>query len=291
MSKSWYPPPSKPRQVDGGIKARTARGAIGRTWWSGRFITVLEGMGMGNRLQRGRTYARKGQVISIDIEAGTVHSVVQGSRARPYRVRISLTAFGEPDWSRVQTALADSAWYMAKLLAGEMPPDIEDLFSELGLALFPTSARDLSLDCTCPDSAVPCKHLAATFYLLAERFDEDPFMILTWRGREREDLLANLRAARGADPAAADTADGHGVPLAAQIGSFFQIHGELPVLERHLTPPDSLLAQLPPIAVTLRRRDLVDLLRPAYHSLGPDAGAPDEPGPSDDDGSVRDRDR
>ncbi|UGT92070.1 SWIM zinc finger family protein [Mycobacterium ostraviense] len=78
---------------------------------------------------------------------------------------------------------------MATLLAGEMPEDIEDVFGTLGLSLFPTTARELSLDCSCPDRAVPCKHLAATFYLLAESFDEDPFAILAWRGREREDLL------------------------------------------------------------------------------------------------------
>ena len=74
--------------------------------------------------------------------------------------------------------------------------DIEDVFEGIGLSLFPGSADELSLDCSCPDWEVPCKHLAATFYLLAESFDDDPFRIPAWRGRQRDDLLDNLHAAR-----------------------------------------------------------------------------------------------
>ena len=201
------PPPSRPRPVEGGLKARSTRGAIAQTWWSERFIAVLEDIGMGNRLQRGRSYARKGQVISLEVDPGSVTAEVQGSRARPYRVRIGIPAFGKAEWAQVERSLADNAWYAATLLSGEMPDDIEDVFAGLGLSLFPATARELSLDCSCPDHAVPCKHLAATFYLLAESFDDDPFAILAWRGREREDLLANLAAARTEGPPAADRAE------------------------------------------------------------------------------------
>lgn len=173
MSSTWYPPPSRPRPVEGGIKARSTRGAIAQTWWSERFIAVLEDIGLGNRLQRGRSYARKGQVISLQVDAGLVTALVQGSRARPYRIRIGIPAFGKSQWAHVERTLAENAWYAAKLLSGEMPEDIEDVFAGLGLSLFPGTARELSLDCSCPDYAVPCKHLAATFYLLAESFDED----------------------------------------------------------------------------------------------------------------------
>lgn len=164
---NWYPPPARPRPVEGGLKARTARGAIAQTWWSERFISVLEGIGLGNRLARGRTYARKGQVMSLEVTTGLVTTLVQGSRARPYRVRIGMAPFGKSDWALVEQVLADSAWYAARLLTGEMPHDIEDVFEGVDLSLFPTTARSLSLDCTCPDSAVPCKHVAATCYLLA----------------------------------------------------------------------------------------------------------------------------
>ena len=194
----WWPPASRPRAVEGGLKARSTRGAIAQTWWSGRFIAVLESIIVGGRLQRGRNYARRGQVLSMDVTAGLVSALVQGSRVQPYRIRIGLDAFGRPEWAAAERALAGSAWYSAKLLAGEMPEDIEDVFAELGLALFPASAAELSMYCSCPDWQVPCKHIAAVFYLLAEAFDDDPFRILAWRGREREELLAGLHAARGA---------------------------------------------------------------------------------------------
>jgi uncharacterized Zn finger protein len=259
---SWYPPPSRPRPVEDGLKARTARGAIGQTWWSGRFVAVLEDIGLGSRLQRGRSYARKGQVISLDVDAGAVTARVQGSRSRPYRVRIGITAFGKPEWAKLERALAGSAWYSAKLLAGEMPEDIEEIFAGQGLSLFPATSGELSMDCSCPDWEVPCKHIAAVFYLLAESFDDDPFAILAWRGREREDLLANLRAARSDDRSAADSAERAGTPLADCLDSFFRMQDEITL------PPaaagGSVLGQLPPVAVTVRGQALTDLLEPAY---------------------------
>ena len=265
---SGFLPPSKPRAVDGGLKARSKRGAIPQTWWSERFVEVLDGMGMGNRLQRGRNYARKGQVISLRVDPGLVSAEVQGSRARPYRVRIGLTAYGKAEWAELERELAGNAWYLAKLLAGEMPEDIEDLFSTTGLPLFPATTRDLTLDCSCPDSAVPCKHLAAVVYLLAESFDDDPFTILAWRGREREDLLANLRAARGNAPVAADADEPVGTPLAECLDSYFALQGELPTTSMHTGAPDTLLGQLPAIDVAIRRHGLTELLRPAYLAFG-----------------------
>jgi uncharacterized Zn finger protein len=268
VSSGWYPPPARPRAVEGGLKARSTRGAIGQTWWSGRFVAVLEDIGLGNRLQRGRNYARKGQVISLDVGIGMVTAQVQGSRVRPYRVRIGITAYGKAEWARLERALAGNAWYAAKLLAGEMPEDIEDVFSEVGLSLFPSASGELSLDCSCPDQEVPCKHIAAAFYLLAEAFDEDPFTILAWRGRDREDLLANLHAARSSGPPAASQAAGAGTPLADCIGSYFAMRAGLPTAAPPATPSDALLSQLPPADLTVRGHPLTELLRPAYLALG-----------------------
>lgn len=264
-------PPSKPRAVEGGITARSKRGAIAQHWWSERFVSVLEGMGMGSRLQRGRTYARKGQVISLDIDPGSVTAQVQGSRARPYRVRIGVGAFGKAEWAQVEQELAGNAWYLAKLLAGEMPDDIEDVFTRIGLSLFPASASDLSLDCSCPDWGVPCKHLAATFYLLAESFDEDPFRILAWRGRTREDLLDNLHAARTDTPRGTGDAAPASPPLESCLDSFFVAQGTVHRRPR-ASSLTSLLDQLPPVDVVLRGHTLVDLLRPAYE--GPSSSDP-----------------
>jgi uncharacterized Zn finger protein len=187
----WYPP-SKPRAVTGGLKARTARGDIGSTWWSRRFLDVLESLAMGGRLTRGKTYARKGQVISLEIAPGEVRSSVQGSRARPYQVVIAFPVLSQLVWAKAEIALAEEALPTAKLLAGEVPPELEDIFAGAGAPLFPAAADDLGQRCSCPDWGVPCKHLAATFYLLAEAFDSDPFLILRWRGRDREELLSRL---------------------------------------------------------------------------------------------------
>src|SRR5215471_3136281 len=247
---SWYPPPSRPRAVSGGLKARSTRGAIGQTWWSGRFVSVLEGIGLGNRLQRGRNYARRGQVISLNVGPGMVTARVQGSRVQPYRVRIGITAFGKTEWATLERVLVSSAWYSAKLLAGEMPADIEEVFADQGLPLFPAAADELSMDCSCPDWEVPCKHIAAAFYLLAEAFDDDPFTILAWRGREREDLLASLQSVRG---------DG-GPPLADCLESYFTVQGEIPPASPPATASGSLLDQLPPVGVTVRGQDLAGLL-------------------------------
>ncbi|HEY6421735.1 MAG TPA: SWIM zinc finger family protein [Pseudonocardiaceae bacterium] len=264
---SWFGPPARPRAVEGGLKARSSRGAIAQTWWSGRFIDVLEGIGLGNRLQRGRSYARTGQVISMDVGPGSVTAAVQGSRARPYRVRIGIAAFGKSEWAQAERAFAANAWYTAMLLSGEMPDEIEDVFTGLGLSLFPATAQDLSLDCSCPDHEVPCKHLAATFYLLAESFDDDPFAILAWRGREREDLLANLRAARSDGPPAVDRDEQPGRPLTDCLASYFTPQAAIRAPSPPVTSSTALLDQLPDITVTVRDRPLTELLRPAYLAL------------------------
>jgi len=190
---------TRPRAVENGLSARSARGAIGQQWWSKRFIGVLESFALGTRLTRGRAYARKGQVISIEVTPGVVTAQVQGSRVTPYRVRIGLSTFTRLVWAKVEVVLAEQALHSAQLLAGQFPPELEPVFAQAGAPLFPGRLGDLDLRCSCPDSAVPCKHLAAVFYLLAERFDDDPFLVLLWRGRSRDDLLTRLHELRGDD--------------------------------------------------------------------------------------------
>src|SRR5690242_21784614 len=93
MSNHWDEwPPARPIRVDGGIRARSKRGAIGEQWWSRRFIEVLESYGMSSRLARGRSYARAGQVLDFELSQGKVTARVQGSRPRPYQARIGVLA-------------------------------------------------------------------------------------------------------------------------------------------------------------------------------------------------------
>jgi uncharacterized Zn finger protein len=267
---SWFPTPSRPKPVENGITARSKRGAIAQTWWSERFIAVLESIVVGGRLQRGRTYARKGQVIDLTIESGEVRATVQGSRDEPYRVHVGFPPFEPGEWSRVCEALAADAWYTARLLAGEMPRDIEEVFASTGLALFPASADELSMTCTCPDWSVPCKHLAATFYLLAEAFDDDPFTILAWRGRDRTELLDALSALRTGSSAATTVSEAseEAVPLEECFERFYQTPSTMPRRDPVPTPSDAVLDQLPAVDVQVQGVHLVDLLRPAYQALG-----------------------
>jgi uncharacterized Zn finger protein len=264
---------ARPLPTVGGIKTRSTRGQIGLSWWSGRFLGVLESLGVGGRLGRGRTYARAGQVLSLELDAGSVKAEVQGSRPTPYRARIGLATFGKPEWARIEQAMADSAWYAAKLLSGEMPRDIEEVFASVGLTLFPTEPRDLTMDCSCPDHQVPCKHLAAVCYLLAESFDEDPFGILALRGRDRTTLLDNVRARRAAGapeppPGGVPDPGSRVLALTECLDGFFTAPGPLPVLAAPDTPVDALLDELPPAGLSVGGRPLTELLRPLYRALG-----------------------
>jgi len=175
VSSSWWEKSGPPRRVEGGIRARSQRGAIGTQWWSRRFIGVLESYGMSSRLARGRSYARAGQVLEFTLAAGKVTALVQGSRAKPYEVRLGVKPLTAAQWRRVAEQLAGAALFRAKLLAGEMPHEIEEVFADCGTPLFPEDADDLDMRCSCPDWGVPCKHLAAVCYVLAEAFDADPF--------------------------------------------------------------------------------------------------------------------
>ena len=273
----WYPPSSRPRAVEDGLKARSTRGDIGTSWWSRRFLDVLESFAIGGRLARGKTYARKGQVMSLEIVAGRVTAAVQGSRATPYDVTIAFAPLTATEWDRVEGALADQALPCAKLLAGEVPTELEAIFTAAGSPLFPAAVGDLRQDCSCPDWGVPCKHLAAAFYLLAEAFDSDPFVLLRWRGREREELLATLRMLRSGhasdgdhQPTATPTAGAH-TALAGldwpgdRHERFWQPPPPLPVRPPVLSAAqDVVLRQLPEPDRALGGAELVAQLRRVY---------------------------
>ncbi|MFY9934057.1 MAG: SWIM zinc finger family protein [Streptosporangiaceae bacterium] len=315
MARSWEDwPPAKPIRVEGGIRARSKRGAIGEQWWSQRFISVLESFGMSGRLARGRSYARAGQVLNFELSQGKVTAQVQGSRPRPYQVRIGVLPLTTAQWRTVFARLASQALFRAKLLAGEMPHEIEDVFTECGTPLFPRTAADLDMQCSCPDWGVPCKHLAAVCYVLAEEFDLDPFAMLAWRGKNRDELLAALRKLQAgrtsagrvhggpvpagsarADSARADSAlagpaeAGRGlldVPAATLAGSLeaFWSPGLSPARLRALSvapgtaTPDLLLRMFPPPEIQVRGTDLGEVLAAAYGQLA--AGAPPDADPA-----------
>ncbi len=271
-----YYEPSRPIKVEGGIKTKSERGEIGSTWWSKRWIEVLESLSMGTRLTRGRSYARQGQVISIDIEPGVVKAKVQGSRPKPYNIKIQLRPLSDQDWEEVTEAMAAQAIFAAKLLAGEMPTNIEEAFHAVKLSLFPTAAKDLVTDCSCPDWANPCKHIAAVYYLLAERFDEDPFLIFKLRGRTKDEIIQALREKRtetlpveSAAPSASDDsiqAD-DGFLLEDNLDTFWQEGEGLDGFTVNPTAPEvdkAILKRLGDAPFTIEGHTIAALLARAY---------------------------
>lgn len=188
-----YYKPKVPISVKDGIRIRKQTGEIGETWWAKRFLSILDSFGWSKRLTRGRSYARSGQVIEYNIDYGVITSKVQGSRAKPYSINIKVKTLSMKQWSSIIKTMASQARFLAKLLSGEMPHDIEDLFKSTGVPLFPSSEKDFHAECSCPDWANPCKHIAAVYYVVGEAFDRNPFLIFHLRGVKKDELLEMLR--------------------------------------------------------------------------------------------------
>ncbi|HVG43543.1 MAG TPA: SWIM zinc finger family protein [Longimicrobium sp.] len=272
MNDWWMYEGGPRRAAKGGIPAKSRRGEIGESWWSKRFLDALKAVADTSRLGRGRSYARTGQVMELRVEPGRVTARVQGSRDEPYAVRLDLKPFTDAQWERIEHELAAQALYLAALLAGEMPRDVEQAFAAAGLSLFPTRPDELRSDCSCPDWANPCKHVAATYYILAEAFDDDPFLVLAWRGRPRERLLERLRELRGAAPAVADAepvaaAATPSAPAVARTGGFWRPGPELASLRFAPRAPDiadAVLRQLGPLPPEAGGERIQEALAEAY---------------------------
>ncbi len=258
-----YYPVSRPRRVSGGIKAQSQRGAFASRWWAKRWIAVLESFDIGARLGRGRSYARQGQVLDIQIAPGEVKAKVQGSRPRPYQVSIKLKPLSAADWRKLTEAMAEEVRFGAKLLAGEMPADIEEVFQAEGLSLFPKVHGDLKTECSCPDYSNPCKHIAAVYYLLGEAFDNDPFLMFRLRGMEREALLGQLGEAvsddEGWPPAEPE-------PLSEDPGRFWTLPPLPEALAPLIAPTQSaaLLRRLGPFPLWRGDSSPLEALEPVY---------------------------
>ena len=186
-----------------GIKMKKA----GTTWWGQRWIAALEHVlrGDAGRLERGRAYARAGRVHDLVVVKSEVVAKVTGSGPKPYEVSIALKRLGDQQWAAAIAAMAGKAQFSAELLAGQMPQEIDAAFQTARASLFPQKRAELDTFCSCPDSGDPCKHIAATHYVLGEALDRDPFLLFELRGRSKEQVLAALRAARSAEPSQAQS--------------------------------------------------------------------------------------
>ena len=275
----WYPkPPPRRPPPERGLKVKK----IGATWWGQRWIEALEKLSWqySNRLARGRTYARAGRVHDLEVEPGTVTARVTGSRPTPYKVTLRIALLDAAAWKKAIAEMAKQAIFAAELLAGAMPKEIDQAFRAAGRSLFPAEEKDLQTACSCPDWANPCKHVAATHYVLGEAFDKDPFLLFELRGRGRDEVLGALRKLRaGADGAGGSATEAaptrEAIPtvsLAGQDpGDFERLRGPVGHLRFRIEPPAApatLLRQLGAPPSWSVAETPVDLLGPLYRAAG-----------------------
>lgn len=236
-------------------RSTKASDEFGSHWWARRWMAALEKFGWSARLERGRDYARRGNVLDLDIKPGHVSARVQGSRPWPYNVDIRLQTLNDEEWDRVISRLGRQALYAAKLLAGDMPQNIEDIFNAADVPLIPRSASGFQAECTCPDPVSPCKHIAAVHYVLSAEFDRDPFVLFELRGRTRQQIVSALQG-RGADQEHIGLplvpSDGVPAPLDESLDHFWTAAIDLNGFPVHIVPapvPGGLLKRLGPLPV------------------------------------------
>ncbi len=262
-SDSWqHFPPSKPLQAKGGIATSKARGAMAESWWSKRFVAVLDSFGLGGRMTRGRAYARRGQVLSLDVSPGMLNARVQGSRSRPYVVTLKIATPSPAQWLQIESTLQARLGYAAHLLAGEVPSDLEDVFASVGMKLFPARWTDIKATCSCPDWGDPCKHQAAILYVFADQLDRDPWHLLAWQGRTKEQILALFvgQAATEYVPAEEIAPWWPLRPSGTEMGG---VPAPIPFVELP-TPSHAVLARLGELDATADGAPIVEALKAAY---------------------------
>jgi uncharacterized Zn finger protein len=254
-------------------------GDLASTWWARRWMSTLDGFGWGGRLSRGRALARNGRVLDVEVAPGVIRARVQDTQPRPYRIEMLVEPFPDQVWDRVVGALARQAIYTAKLLAGDLPAEVVQLCESAEAPLFPGHPDDIVMRCSCPEWAVPCKHVAAVHYALSAELDRDPFLLFRLRGRTREELTAALRTRRvsfGSAGAAriaamAETTQAAETPVdtpaEASLDGFWRHDPELDGLHFDIRQPDvpgAMLRLLGPPPGWAGRDDLTALLQELY---------------------------
>jgi len=171
-----------------------------RTWWGQKFISALESFTDSGRLQRGRSYSGENRILSFGINDGIARATIRGNinpyfgvhKEPKYQTEVKITAIAIKDWTKIIENMSSKASIVARLLLNEVPENIEDSFVAVGKRLLPHSREDFQMECSCPDYANPCKHVAGLCYRLAGELDQDPFLLFELRGLSKEALQAEL---------------------------------------------------------------------------------------------------
>lgn len=207
-----------------------------RTWWGQEFIRALEGISDDGRLSRGRAYVNNGKMTSFEIKDGIVAATVRGSinayfgvyKEPLYITTIEFQPISAAKWAAAIALIASRASLISRLLLNEIPSNIEDSFTTLGLNLLPHGEKDFNAQCSCPDYDNPCKHIAGVYYMVAAELDRDPFLLFELRGLSREDLYKELAKS----------------PLGQALSAELQLsQGSLQSAESYYTRPVTVVAE------------------------------------------------
>ncbi|MEO0340794.1 MAG: SNF2 helicase-associated domain-containing protein, partial [Bacteroidota bacterium] len=158
------------------------RKTYGNTWWGKQWLNALNDIDYSNRLPRGRTYANKGMAYDIEIQGNHITAKVRGSRPSPYRVDFKIPLFDAHAKAKIIEIVTGNPLFLSQLLNRVLPAELMDICADAGIYLFPKSWRDITGGCSCPDWAVPCKHMAAVLYLVANEIDQNPFLVFDLHG-------------------------------------------------------------------------------------------------------------
>ncbi len=168
-----------------------AREEFGKTWWGEQWLLALSKIDDANRIPRGKTYARNGSVMSLEIKDGLVNATVEGNRSTPFKVTISLTPFTQEQAELLTDKIMEYPTIISKLQNGKMDALLIDVSETLGIKLFPNGDYDLKMKCSCRDLAMPCKHIAAVLYKVTSDIDNNPFLLFGFR---QLDLIGLLKS-------------------------------------------------------------------------------------------------
>ena len=168
--------------------------SYGKTWWGQQWLNALTKIDLANRLPRGKTYANKGAVQGLKIEGNQISAQVRGSAPRPYKVKLLVPLFTVYEKELLIAEIQQNPAILAQLLNRQLPQELVDFAQKKGIRLFPRSFDDLGMGCSCPDYAVPCKHLAAVVYVIATEIDRNPFLVFQFKGLDILDELKNTQS-------------------------------------------------------------------------------------------------
>ncbi len=274
-----------PRRVRGGVKLKLKAGETPASWVTQRLLRVAEAGAESGIYKDGIEYARLGQTKRLTIEDTLCEGIIQGRSDKPYTATLGLVEFGAESQEKIIVAMADQVRYTAKLLAGELPSNIEDVFAPLGLKLFPAEPEDIEPRCSCPDWSTEepwCKHTVCLTALLAEKLGDDPMVIFGLRGMPGQELIDGLRQKRavgvqGPGPSPVlhqhvpGVSDVSSPPLEDSIESFWEVGPELDELDTPISPPAVncvLLRRLGPSPFVGGQFPLIGLMATCYQLIG-----------------------